>query len=186
MKYDYSFTEEEARAAYEEWGCNCGPSALAFALQVKLESVRYAIPGFEEKRYTSPTMMKAALQNLGKNFVSMPVHDIAKIVPVAVPISPAVAMFHREISLVRVQWSGPWTQPNVNPKWAYRQTHWIAAWRLKDFGQEGGMMQLERVFDCNGGIRTFASWVEEIVPSLIATYPRADGGWFPTHVWRLA
>lgn len=57
---DYPFTEEELEAAADEWGCNCGPSALAFALQKPLEEVRYAIPDFEQKGYTSPTMIRIA------------------------------------------------------------------------------------------------------------------------------
>lgn len=36
----YPFTEDEMYAAAREWGCNCGPSALAFALQVPLDRVR--------------------------------------------------------------------------------------------------------------------------------------------------
>lgn len=61
----YPFTEAEFKAASDAWGCNCGPSALAFATQKSLEAARHAIPGFEAKRYTSPTMMRDALAFLG-------------------------------------------------------------------------------------------------------------------------
>lgn len=163
----YSFTEAEADKAHEQWGANCGPNALAFILQKSIEDVRYAIPGFAEKGYTSPTMMAAAIQNLGKTFTAYHGTDG----------KPSKAsMFGRNPALVRIQWTGPWTQPGANPKWAYRQTHWIVAWK--------SLVEL-RVFDCNGGIRSCHSWVDEIVPPLTATYKRADGGWFPTHIWRI-
>ncbi len=165
---DYPFTEADARRAYEEWHCNCGPSALAFALRLPLGAVRHAIPGFEEKRYTSPTMMKAALANLGRQFD-------------AAPCGLAVALanlFHERMALVRVQWTGPWTAPGANPRWAYRQTHWVATWRDDGSGTDW-------VFDVNGGIASFGRWQGEIVPLLTKATPRADGGWHPTHIWRL-
>lgn len=162
----YTFTEADSQRAYEEWGANCGPNALAFALQVPLESVRGAIPDFEAKRYTNPTMMKAALANLDRTFS-----------PYGFPRLVA-GMFTTVPSLTRIQWCGPWTTEGANPKWAYRQTHWIATWRES---QESPPM----VFDVNGGISEFYSWKDEIVPELTASVPRANGDWFPTHVWRV-
>lgn len=164
----YSFTEQEMQRASDEWGANCGPSALAFILQTDLESLRDSIPGFDTKRYTSPMMMKYALANLGKTFTTYHGKDG----------KPSKAtMFGREPALVCVQWTGPWTKPGVNPRWAYRQTHWIVTYMVE--------LQAAMVFDCNGGIRGFQSWEKEIVPILTALYKRADGGWFPTHVWRI-
>ncbi len=165
---DYPFTEEEAKAAYEEWHCNCGPTALAFACRLKLDDVRHAIPGFEAKHYTSPSMMKAALTNLGRRWE--PAAAVRR------PCGWTAAMFYKYMALVRIQWAGPWTAPDANPKWAYRQTHWIATW--EDEGRNW-------LFDCNGGIMRPSRWESEIVPLLTACYPRADGGWFPTHIWRL-
>jgi hypothetical protein len=164
----YPFTEQEMTAASQEWGCNCGPSALAFALQKPLNAARHAIPGFDQKRYTSPMMMKAALAFLDREFVAVKA-------PHRVP-QDVEPVFAGPMSLVRVQWTGPWTAPGANPKWAYRQTHWIAAWAERG---------VPLVFDCNGGIRGFTSWESEIVPLILKLYPRADGGWFFTNVWRL-
>lgn len=164
----YTFTEDDSRRAFDEWGCNCGPTALAFALQASLDYVRPLIPGFDQKRYTSPSMMKAALE--AANAYWTPAHR------------PSVeAMFDQHdiqgrLALVRVQWTGPWTQPGANPKWAYWHTHWITTWT------ERGVPLL---FDVNGGMRGIDSWEGEIVPVLTAQTPRADGGWFPTHIWRL-
>lgn len=172
--YSYCFTEAEANRAFDEWGCNCGPTALAFVARVGLDVVRSAIPGFDEKRYTSPTMMKAALGGLAVGFVTIgcaPRGDES-------PVSVLLRLLDRQISLIRVQWTGPWTQPGMNPRWAYNFTHWIAGW------YDGASY---RVFDCNGGIRSLASWNTEIVPILTAAQnKRCDGGWYPTHVWRIS
>lgn len=159
----YPFTEDESQAAYDEWGANCGPNALAFALQIPLTEVRGKIPGFEAKRYTSPTMMKAALENLRAPFAVVP--------------PSRSAMFQWEPCLVRIQFCGPWTEPGANPKWAYRQTHWIATYMVE--------RQAAMVFDCNGGIRGYQSWRNEILPLLTEATPRANGEWFPTHVWQV-
>lgn len=159
---NYPFTALEAREAYAEWGCNCGPTSLAFVLQRHLRDIRCAIPDFENRRYTSPSMMRAALDSL----------EVPHI-PVGFRCPPK--MFQREPSLVRIQWTGPWTAPGANPKWAYRQTHWIAT--FLDHG--------EKVFDCNVGIVDFEAWKLVTVPELTKLYKRADGGWFPTHIWRI-
>ena len=161
---DYTFTQEDAEKAYRDWGCNCGPSSLAFALRISLDEVRPLIPGFNEKRYTSPSMMKAALAAARRGFQDTKPADV-------------IRMFANRVALVRVQWTGPWTAADANPRWAYRQTHWIATY-LND-----GLYQA--VFDINGGILEFPTWKTAIVPEIVASIPRADGGWFPTHIWRL-
>ena len=164
--YTYTFNEADAKAAYDEWGANCGPCALAFALQTTLDAVRPAIPEFHSRLYTSPTMMDAALQNLG-----------AQVVKLSAPKDRgASCMFDPTIALVRVQWTGPWTANGKTQKWAARQTHWIATWLADD----------HYVFDVNGGIQRFENWDREIVPAITATIPRADGGWWPANVWRIA
>lgn len=158
-------------AAHEEWGCNCGPTSLAFALQVSLAAVRHAIPGFEEKKYTSPSMMKAGLAFFKRPYQA--VGSPAYIKGRPIDVEP---MFSQAVSLIRIQFTRPWTAPNANPKWAYRQTHWIAAW------SERGV---PLIFDCNGLILALSEWEENILPRLIESYPRADGEWFPTHIWRI-
>lgn len=116
----YPFTQDQAQEAYDQWGCNCGPAALAFALQSSLDHAHALIPGFDDKKYTSPSMMSHAVTMAKRAFDSMPTS-----VPEGNDLSP---MFSTRFSLVRIQWTGPWTAPGANPKWAYRQTHWIATW----------------------------------------------------------
>ncbi len=172
MTYTYTFTEAEAKAAHEDWGCNCGPTALAFALQTTLDAARYAIPKFTERCYTSPAMMRAALIFLGRAFTVVRNPSGWRNYQYGID-----SMFAGPMSLVRIQWTGPWTANGATAKWAARQTHWIACWA------ERGM---PLVFDCNGGIMGFDRWEYEIVPAIVATVHRADGGWYPANVWRLA
>ena len=166
----YPFTEADAEAAYNEWGANCGPNALAFALNLSLDAVRYAIPDFDAKRYASPTMMKGGLLNLHARYSVLPIFQ-----PPARKEFPASA-FSEDPALVRIQWCGPWTAVNANPKWAYRQTHWICTFKYA---------ALDYIFDCNGGVASFEAWKRDVVPLILKCYPRADGDWFPTHIWRI-
>ncbi|MCB9902551.1 MAG: hypothetical protein H6826_14495 [Planctomycetes bacterium] len=166
----YPFTQADAQAAFESWGCNCGPAALAFALQLPLDAARDAIDGFEQKRYTSPTMMKNAVNNLGREML---------VIKPACGDTLRDEMFADIPALVRIQWCGPWTAKGSNPRWAYGYTHWIAAWNEGPSIEAG----VPLVFDINCGILGVETWEDLIVPMLIPK--RGDGQWFPTHVWRL-
>ena len=165
MAVTYPFTEDEARAANEEWGCNCGPTALAFALQTTLEAARYAIQDFAVRRYTSPTMMREAIRELKRDFLAVPAGSSRAGVNNAKAID---AMFFGPMTLVRIQWTGPWIVDGKPQRWAARQTHWIATWTERG---------VQIVFDCNGGIQGFWQWETEIVPLIVASVNRADGGW---------
>lgn len=162
---EYPFTAEDSQKAYDEWGANCGPNALAFALGWNIADVLRLLIGFDEKRYTNPTMMREALRLAGQPFKNVTVHD------------PEEAFDDEFKSLCRIQWHGPWMAENVNPRWRYRQTHWVSMF-------EDSARQL--VFDCNGGIRTLEDWEREIVPRITKEIPRADGQWSLTHIWKLS
>jgi hypothetical protein len=151
-----------ARAA-EAWGCNCGPAALAAIAGKTLDEVRSHIPGFEEKHYTNPTMMKEALASLGLEWSSGRQERFAN------------------YGLCRVQWSGPWLAERVPVKARYRKTHWIASrWAGWTF----------EVFDVNaissGGWITEQGWKEVLVPWIVRQcVPGGDGRWHLTHVWEV-
>lgn len=154
------FTMEDAERAYEEWGANCGPGALAAICGKTLEDVRPHIPLFAERRYTNPSMMFEALRNLARDWV------------------PRADKEWPSWGLVRVQWEGPWTKPNVPMRARYRYTHWIGAC-ARDRKNIG-------VFDINcmnngTGWVSLSLWATEIVPWLTKQYPRADGKWHITH-----
>jgi len=161
---DYPFTEAEFAQAARDWGCNCGPSALAFALKIPLAEVRGAIPEFERKGYTSPTMMKAALDALG---VAWTAHK---------PPSPQEMHVVNRVCLVRVQWTGPWTALGANPRWAYGATHWVCSYWFDGH---------PCVFDCNGGTVPLNSWRHSTVPFILSHIKRSNGGWFVTHLWSI-
>lgn len=168
------FEREDLLKANEDWGCNCGPASLSFALQKTLDEIKPAMQhvGFIEKRHTNPTMMANALRYLGViwSTVKVPVRNAEG----GMDIEP---LFNGDrISLVRIQWTGPWTKPGALQKWAYRQTHWVATWQERS---------VPLVFDCNAGIRGLDGWEMDIVPMLTSQYSRADGGWFPTHIWKV-
>lgn len=157
------FTPEELAAANREWGCNCGPSALAFALRASLSAARYAIQGFDEKRYTTPSMMKSAVAELGATIT--PVRKVT-----------IESMFSEWMALVRIQFTGPWTAPGANPRWAYRHTHWVATWTERG---------VPLMYDANEGITSLSAWEGDTLLRITSRIERADRGWFPTHVWRI-
>src|SRR5580700_11291869 len=55
------FTPADADRAYEEWGMNCGPSALAAVMGMTFDEVRPHMGDFERKHYTNqPDECRAA------------------------------------------------------------------------------------------------------------------------------
>ena len=153
------FSYEELLEAALDWGCNCGPSALAAIVQCTLGEAREAITGFDGRRYTNPTMMNEALRNLG-----VPFKKIGQVWP--------------NWGLARIQWEGPWTQPGVPMAARYRFTHWVGTFLRADGGRS--------IFDCNAmsngtGWCGFQDWNAVIVPYILADNPRAYGTWHVTH-----
>lgn len=149
-------TLDEAQSAYDSWGANCGPGALAAALNTTLEAVRPHLVGFDLKRYTNPTMMFRALRELGAEWKEVPGWP--------------------ENGVVRVQWGGPWMKPGVPIRARYRHTHWIATRLVGD--------ELF-AFDINGacvGWMPFEEWSGQLAPWLIReVVPKGDGTWNATH-----
>jgi len=157
------FTAEGAERAFEEWGCNCGPGAIAAALDLTLEEVRPMMCDFEHKHYTNPTLMWDILNEAGVTW------SLVK-PPAAWP----------QYGLARIQWEGPWTAPGVPPRVAYRQTHWVAA-------QWSEERKTFAIFDINamysGGWIAEQYWVGALVPWILEScVPRANGRWHLTHV----
>lgn len=155
------FTLEDADRAYGEWGANCGPGALAAMLGLTLDEAKPHMweSGFDEKRYTSPSMMDAALRSTGKSWTK-------------------IGALWPKWGLVRIQWEGPWTEPGVPVRARYRYTHWVGAMTRAD-GAIG-------VFDINcmsngTGWAALADWSNILVPWITKQIPRANGGWHITH-----
>lgn len=155
------FTLDDAIRAGQAWGANCGPGAAAAALNLTLEEIRPHLGDFEQKRYTSPSMMFAALRSLGVK------HHTRLGGGVTWPQS----------GLARVQWEGPWTRPGVPIAARYRHTHWVASRVARE--------SIE-IFDincmCVGGWVSVREWADSVVPWLLRECePKSDGRWYLTH-----
>lgn len=163
------FTEADAVKAYDDWGANCGPGALAAVMGLTLDEVRPHLIGFDSKRYTNPTMMLMSLKSLGAQF--------------SYRVRAAGPLNWPQYGLCRVQWEGPWTKPGVPARVAYRYTHWVGAQTSKHNGVG--------IFDINamnsGGWISLEDWSTLLVPWLLnQLYKKADGGWHLTHVVEIA
>lgn len=168
IKFLNQFTLADFEKAQADWGCNCGPGALAAILGLSLETARTHLPEFDARHYTTAGMMTQALNSLGANY--------SELVPSRVGRRKTTLP---EYGLARIQWEGPWTEPRVH--WAARQrrTHWIGS----SFTEAHGV----GVFDINmlnngSGWSSFENWQNILVPWLLKeAEPEATGGWFITH-----
>lgn len=155
------FSAADAKRAYDEWGANCGPGAIAAICGLTLDELRPHMGDFEAKGYTNPTLMWSVLRSIGVRF------------------SYRGRGVWPGYGLCRVQWEGPWTKPGVPARAAYRHTHWVGAARRA--GTVG-------IFDINAmgngsGWCSLSDWAGTLVPWLLAECePKANGQWHLTHV----
>lgn len=153
------FTEDDARRAFDDWGSNCGPGAIAAVVGMTLDELRPHLGDFERKGYTNPTLMFEILRRLN-----------LRVTVNKLPDWPS-------FGLVRIQWEGPWMNPGIPMAARYRHTHWVAGARRN--GSIG-------VFDINcmnsGGWVPLEDWSSAVVPFLIRHHAKgASGGWHITH-----
>ncbi len=167
------FTQADSNRAYDEWGCNCGPTAFAAILGLTLDEVRpiFARAGFDAKRYTNPTMMIDVLRASGCGY------SITQGAKLSADPWPTWG-------LVRIQWHGPWMDPGVPIRARYRHTHWVGAARR---AVDRTMTADVGIYDCNAmangtGWAPLAAWRDILVPHLTDGHKRADGKWSVTHV----
>ena len=111
------------------WGANCGPMALAAVLGLPtVEAVRPLVQPF--RGFMSPTDMTTALRKSGASFTCTPMPRLTDPERAKLLCMPADHLFDAAdpwpvLGLVRIQWLGGWCAPGVNPRAAYRHTHWI-------------------------------------------------------------
>lgn len=152
------FNAADADRAFDTWGANCGPGAIAAICGLTLDELRPHLGDFEQRRYTNPALMYATLHRLGVKW-----HDVRR--PKAWP----------RHGLVRIQWWGPWMERGVPGAARYRYTHWVGAC-MRAGGNVG-------VFDINAigngaGWCALKDWAEILVPHILKeAVPRASGKW---------
>ena len=155
------FSSDDLERAFDEWGANCGPGALAAVTGKTLEEVRPHLVDFEDKRYTNPTMMFGALHSLGICHGTLMPRDWPG------------------LGLCRVQWEGPWTAPGVPIRARYRQTHWIGVCAANP--DNIGVFDINAMANGSGWC-SLNDWEETIVPWILEhCVPRASGAWHLTH-----
>lgn len=161
------FTAAQVDTAYEEWGFNCGPGALCAVLSLTPDQLRPHLVEFEQKRFMNPTHVFSVLRRLDIRHRLTYKGDEPSI---------RYSRFPR-YGLVRVQFDGPWTKPDVPIAARYKHTHWISVQR----DQLGGIV----VFDVNamewGGWLPWTEWEEKVLSLLLSGQARATGQWWATH-----
>jgi len=161
------FTAEAADRAYDEWGANCGPGAIAAICGLTLDELRPHMGDFEIKGYTNPSLMWQVLDSICVRWRL---------------VRPARTW--PDYGLARVQWEGPWTAPGVPPRAAYRHTHWVGAARRRacDGRQIVGIFDINAIGNGSGWC-SLEDWTGTLVPWILeACVPRANGRWHLTHV----
>jgi hypothetical protein len=159
------FSIADSARAWNEWGANCGPGAIAAIAGMTLDELRPHMGDFERKGYTNLTLMWEVLDRLGLKW-----RKIMRPGPDGYP----------KHGLARIQWEGPWTAPGVPARAAYRHTHWIAT-ITRSAGDIG-------IFDINAlsngsGWCSLQDWARSLVPWILEEcVPRANGNWHLTHV----
>ena len=149
--------------AGDAWGANCGPMALAAVLNLPtVEAARELVQPF--RGFMSPTNMNDALELAMDRGLARASGQVFQRPPAADPW-PA-------LGLVRIQWLGPWCEPGVNPRAAYRFTHWLGA----KVEQRGEAPPVVMVYDATPN-RWLPLWAwERWCPTL---WPRRATGWAP-------
>lgn len=160
------FDESDAKRAFDEWGSNCGPGAIAGVLGMTLDEIRPHLGDFERKGYTNPLLMWDILRRLG----------------IVYTVNTRAPVWWPAYGLARVQWHGPWTEPGRPARVAYRHTHWV--------GVAGGDTLDVGIFDINamnsGGWISVSDWAGTLVPWLMEDEPRWNRRWSLTHAVEVA
>lgn len=158
--------------AATSWGFNCGPAALCACLGMTPEQLRPHLLDFEERKYTSPSMMNAILDRLRAPYKLS-----------SVPVGSRQAAF---FGLVRVQFSGPWMRPEVPVAAQYKHTHWVAS---QFYGGQCWIFDINAFYMAMGeraGWVPALQWSHQLLPNLLrVAVPRADGKWWFTHLYEI-
>lgn len=155
----------DIEAAADAWGANCGPMSLAAVLGLPtVEAARPLVQPF--RGFMSPTDMRKAVSSAGR-FEGIGYLAVGDPDP-----WPA-------LGLVRIQWVGSWLDPGVDPRAAYRYTHFVGVRRgLPEGDDRQGGYEDDAVFiyDCNANawlpLDVWAAWCPVL-------WPKRATGWRP-------
>lgn len=152
-----TFGVAEQQDAYDRFGANCGPGALAALLGVTPhEIVPLLGPEFQRLGGTTEVMIEEILTRSGLDW-GRP----------AAPCWP-------DLGIVRIQWDGPWIG-DPDPIEKLRHSHWVLA-------STRGLPHV-MIFDINaisaGGWLSLREWSDDLVPWLLdLAEPDAYGEWW--------
>lgn len=159
------FSADDARRAFDTWGANCGPGAIAAMCHRTLDELRPLMGDFESRGYTNPSLMFEVLDRIDARYT---VRRRGGDLIVGFPL----------YGLSRIQWEGPWTRPGVPIAARYRHTHWVGAATI---GDRIGIFDINCLENGSGWV-SLPDWEAEVVPYLLAACePKADGRWHITH-----
>ena len=106
------YTPPDVDAVFQEWGANCGPTALAAVLGCPVSEVRHLFPDFAKRKYANPSQIRQAVESAGRSCQVTPQHRNGRdrLVP--------------RNGLMFLQWSSD----DIDRKpiiVQYRSTHWV-------------------------------------------------------------
>lgn len=157
------YTPPDVEEAHEMFGANCGPAACAAVLRRPVMTILPFLGAFRTRQYMNPTHMREALTCAAARY--------------AVVRDPTNAPWPF-YGLGFVQWTGPWCQPGVPVRAAYRQTHWIGVAQTEDCGMMLYDVNADAPDGAMGSWVAKRAWQLQILPTITATIPRAYGGWY--------
>ncbi len=171
VEHAVRFNGDDIAAASRAWRCTCGPVAIACILDLTLDEVRPLV-GSDYLGFMNPTQMRAALDRAGVTVTEQNRDQLFRPTGPRRYGSPIVASY----GITRIQFGGPWTQPGVPPRVAYRYTHWVASAADKDGFPD--------IHDNNWGWMGFGEFFVNM-DDLATEIPKASGEWWPTHIYEV-
>jgi hypothetical protein len=150
------FTAEDQQRAWDIYGSNCGPGAIAGICGETPERVVQMLgPKFQKLNGTTEIMLREALDRLDISWSDAPA-DLP------------------DYGICRIQWDGPWID-HPDPFEKYRHSHWV--------GVATRGLPHPMIFDINaisvGGWISLSEWDAVLRPWLLSiAEPDAPGGWW--------
>jgi hypothetical protein len=155
--------------ANKRWEANCFPGALAAALGISVGDVRPFFPWFHASPYTN---IPRGDEAIGAAYSAGRCRSWR---PIASSEWPAHGV-------ALVQFTGPWTAPDANKKWAAMHTHAIAV-AAREIRGRAGLTRM--VYDVNAvSWAPLETWEAIILPKTFKE-PKRSTGYYVKAAWFL-